>query len=857
MKSMRQKNVLATSYKAKPYEITMKLRVLTSAVLAASAAMAATSAQSAIYFSEYIEGSSNNKALEIYNSGSSAVSLAGYKVEMYFNGAASAGLTINLTGSVPAGGVFVLAHGSAAASILAVANQTNSSGWYNGDDAIVLKNASNAVLDSIGQVGVDPGTEWGTGLASTADNTLRRKASVTTGDTNSGNAFDPASEWDGIAQDTFTDLGTYNGSTGGGGGDPQAGNCGDARTLISAIQGSGASSPLVGNNVSIEAIVTSDLQASNQIGRFFVQQANADYDANAATSEGLYVAGGTTAVNVGDRVRVTGAVAETFGLTQITATAVTVCASGQSLPTAATVSLPVTALSDLEAFEGMYVNVPQTLTVSETYELGRYGQILLSNGRLQQPTNVVAPGTAAQALQAQNLLNQILLDDGSNLQNPDPVIFPAPGLSASNTLRGGDTVANLTGILSYDFGEYRILRTSAPAFVHSNPRVAAPAAPAGTNLKVASFNVLNFFNGDGLGGGFPTSRGADSAAELARQKAKTVSAITGLGADVIGLTEIENDGYGPYSAIAELTQALNTAAGSNVYAYVNPGLSRIGTDEIAVGFIYRSDRVALLGGAAILDSSVDPQFVDTKNRPVLAQTFRELSSNARVTVAVNHLKSKGSDCNDLADPDTGDGQGNCAVTRTLAAEALVNWLLNDPTNSGDADYLIIGDLNSYAKEDPIITITSSGYTDLIAQFVGANAYSYVFDGQAGYLDHALASQGLVPQVKGTADWHINADEPIALDYNTEFKSAGQVISFYNSDAYRSSDHDPLIVSLKLVIDLDGDGDVDNNDLAIVTAARNTTASANDARDVNRDGVINAADVRALTLQCTRARCATN
>jgi predicted extracellular nuclease len=857
MKSMRRKNVAAMSYKMKPYELKTNRRVLTCAVLAASAVVASTSAQSAIYFSEYIEGSSNNKALEIFNSGSSAVSLVGYKVEMYFNGAATAGLTINLTGSVPAGGTFVLAHASAAASILAVANQTNGSGWYNGDDAIVLKNSTNAVLDSIGQVGVDPGTEWGTGLASTSDNTLRRKPSVTAGDTNSGNAFDPATEWDGFAVDSFTDLGVYNGSTGGGGGDPQAGNCGDARTLISAIQGTGASSPLVGNTVSIEAIVTADLQQSNQLGGFFVQQSNADADVNPATSEGLYVAGGTTAVNVGDRVRVAGTVAETFGLTQITATAIAVCAGSQSLPSTSTVSFPVTSLGDLEALEGMYVTVPQTLTVSETYELGRYGQILLSNGRLQQPTNVVAPGAAALALQAQNLLNQILLDDGSNAQNPDPVIFPAPGLSASNTLRGGDTVAGLAGVLSYDFGEYRILPTSTPAFVHSNPRGAAPATPAGTNLKVASFNVLNFFNGDGLGGGFPTSRGADNATEFARQKAKTTSAITGLGADVIGLTEIENDGYGPYSAIAELVQALNAAAGSNVYAYVNPGISKIGTDEIAVGFIYRSDRVALQGGAAILDSTVDPQFVDNKNRPVLAQTFRELSSNARVTVAINHLKSKGSDCNDLADPDTGDGQGNCAVTRTLAAEALVNWLQNDPTGGGDADYLIIGDLNSYAKEDPIITITSSGYTDLIAQFVGASAYSYVFDGQAGYLDHALASQGLVPQVKGAADWHINADEPIALDYNTEFKSAGQVASFYNSDAYRSSDHDPLIVSLKLVIDLDGDGDVDNNDLAIVTAARNTTASANDPRDINRDGVINAADVRALSLQCTRARCATN
>jgi len=851
-KAEKRKNELAM-----PYKTGIDRRVIASALFATTAAtsMVAISAQADVYFSEYVEGSSNNKALEIYNSGSSAVNLSTYKVEMYSNGSASAGLTINLTGSVAAHDVFVLAHSSA---VLPVApDQTAAGGWYNGNDAIVLKNGT-TIVDSIGQVGNNPGTEWGTGLTSTADNTLRRKASVTSGDTNASNAFDPAAEWDGFAVDSFADLGTYNGSTGGGGGDPQTGgNCGDARTLISAIQGSSDSSPLLGNTVSVEAIVTADLQKSTELNGFFVQQADADADGNAATSEGLFVAGGTTAVNVGDRVRVTGVVAETFGLTQITATGVSVCASGQPFPSVTAVALPVPASSNLEAFEGMYVTLPQTLTVSETYGLGRYGELLLSNGRLQQPTNVVAPGTAAQALQAQNLLNQILLDDGSNVQNPDPEIFPAPGLSASNTLRSGDTVAGITGVLSYDFGAYRVLPTAAPAFVHSNPRVAAPSTPAGTSLKVASFNVLNFFNGDGLSGGFPTSRGASTAAEFERQKVKIVNAILGLNVDVIGLTEIENDGYGTYSAIAQLTQALNSAAGTNVYAYVNPGVSKIGTDEIAVGFIYRNDRVALRGGAAILDSSVDPQFIDNKNRPVLAQTFRELASNARVTVAINHLKSKGSDCNDLADLDTGDGQGNCAVTRTTAAQALVNWLQDDPTHSGDHDYLIIGDLNSYAKEDPITAIKSAGYTDLIAQFVGANAYSYVFDGQSGYLDHALASTGLLPQVKGAAEWHINADEPIALDYNVEFKSAAQVTSFYSNNAYRSSDHDPLIVSLKLVIDLDGDGDVDNDDLAIVTAARNTTASADDDRDINRDGVINAADVRALTLQCTRARCATN
>lgn len=843
------------------------MNIFTRKPLAFACLLACTTAAPAsaeVYFSEYIEGSSNNKALEIYNSGASSIDLSSYKVEIYFNGSNSTGLTINLNGNIPANGVFVLAHGSANTTILANANQTNSAGWFNGDDAIVLKNGS-TVLDHIGQIGVDPGTEWGTGFTSTADNTLRRKTSVTTGNTAINNSFDPASEWEGYAQDTFDHLGTYQGSSNGGGDDDgnNGGNnggtgsqCGDAATRIAMIQGAGANSPLSGSTVSIEAIVVADFQNADQLGGFFVQDADIHSDNNSSTSEGIYIAS-TTPVAVGDRVRVSGTVAETFQLTQLASTTITVCASNQTLPTPATISLPVTSLDAFEAIEGMSVAIAQTLTVNETYLLGRYGQILLANGRLPQPTNIAEPGAAANTLQAQNNLNKLMLDDASNLQNPDPVIFPAPGLSAENTLRSGDTVANLRGVITYDFGIYRILPTSAPDFVNTNARPLAPIADSAANLKIASFNVLNFFNGNGIGGGFPTARGANTAAEFVRQKTKIVSALVGLNADVIGVIEIENDGYSSTSAIAELTAALNSATNTTVWKFVNPGSNKIGTDEIAVGFIYRSDKATAIGKTAILDSSVDAQFIDTKNRPALAQSFRANSNRAIATIVVNHFKSKGSDCNDLGDLDIGDGQGNCNITRTQAATALVNWLSTNPTGVNDRDYLIIGDLNSYAKENPITQITNAGYTDLIKQFGGDAAYSYVFDGQAGYLDHGLASSSLTPQVLFAADWHINADEPISLDYNTEFKSAAQINNFYSADAYRSSDHDPLLVSLKLVMDLDGDGDVDRNDVQLVTNARGLTPTAFDQRDVNGDGAINANDARALTLQCTRPGCASN
>lgn len=172
----------------------------------------AAAPNSELFFSEYIEGSSNNKALEIYNPTASDINLAagGYSIQMFFNGSTSAGLTINLTGTIPAGGTYVVAQSSAAPAILAVAQQTNGSGWFNGDDAVVLRKGA-AFIDVIGQVGVDPGTEWGTGLTSTADNTIRRKSTITEGDPIASDAFNPSVQWDGFLNDTIDNLGCHGG----------------------------------------------------------------------------------------------------------------------------------------------------------------------------------------------------------------------------------------------------------------------------------------------------------------------------------------------------------------------------------------------------------------------------------------------------------------------------------------------------------------------------------------------------------------------------------------------------------------------------------------------------------------------
>lgn len=967
-----------------------RMTTITSVVSTLFCLAGPVSAATDLYISEYVEGSSYNKALEFFNGTKNSIDLSAYEIQFYFNGSASAGRTINLTGKIAPGKTFVLSHSSADTAILVKANQTSGGSWYNGDDAVVLLNGGTSI-DSLGQIGVDPGSEWGTGVNSTKDNTIRRLSSVTTGDIDAYNAFDPSLEWEGFALNTFDGLGAhtfngggtlppppaptpvakliinevdadttgsdtaefielfdggvgnqdlsghvvvlYNGSndvsyasydlsglktnaagyfvignaavagvdlvipngklqngadavalykgtasdfpngsvvsltnlvdavvydtndlddpgllpllnadepqlnedrngnkdaqsnqrcangTGGGRNSSTflqalatpgqtnacgvvAVSCGSPATLIHSIQGTTDTSPMATQTATIEAVVVGDFQSTTTgLSGFFVEEETADADTNVLTSEGLFIYDNGSAVNVavGDRVRVTGTVAESFGLTELNnVTSVEVCATGIN-QAATDVTLPFASTTTLEQYEGMLIHLPQTLTVTENYGLGRYGEVVVSSGgRLFTPTNIVSPGAPAIAMQAANDLNRLVIDDGNSKQNPDPILYPSTGLTAFNTLRSGDTVGSVTGVVGYTAGVYRLHPTVSPQFVASNPRTSAPSLPGTGSLRVASFNVLNYFNGNGTGGGYPTARGADTAVEFIRQRDKIIAAITAMQADIIGLMEIENDGYTSTSAISDLVNGLNSAAPAGTsYGYINPGVSKIGTDAIAVGLIYRNETVQAIGTSAILDSSVDSRFNDQKNRPTLAQTFVETTSGGRLTVAVNHLKSKGSSCASINDPDTGDGQGNCNLTRTSAANAMMDWLATDPTASGDSDMLIIGDLNAYAKEEPVSAILAAGYNNLVASRIGNGAYSYDFKGQSGNLDHALASSTLSTQVTGVTDWHINADEPPVLDYNVEFKSTNQLTTLYNADTYRSSDHDPVVIELNL------------------------------------------------------------
>lgn len=617
--------------------------------------------------------------------------------------------------------------------------------------------------------------------------------------------------------------------------------CTTPDTPIGVVQGAGSTSPLVGQTVTVQGVVIGDYEypgtgsSSDYLRGFYLENTAAESDGDPTTSDGIFIFNGNrNSVQLGQVIQVTGTVSEWgFNSAGGTQTQITPTANGieQCGGTAGIdpvdLFLPFADPAAPERHEGMLVHFPQRLMVTEHYQLGRFGQVLLSSGdRLLQPTQVVAPGAEAAARQAQNDLDQIMLDDDLQLQNPDPIKFGrgAAPLSATNTLRGGDTLTGVTGVLTEtdataaanvsataDPVIYRLRPVgdlsdlsdpSLPDFQPGNPRPEGPPQLGG-RLKVVGMNVLNYFltldvgtrANCGPSGHKQECRGAETALELQRQRTKLLAALLKLDADIFALAELENsetaDGV-PVEVVRDLCDHLNAATAEGTYRYLDTGI--IGTDTIRVGMLYKPAKVTPIGPFQV-DS--DP----VHNRPPLAQLFEENATSARFKLVMNHFKSKGScpapgDADFAGNDDSGDGQGCWNRKRTEQAQRILAFApLAPDSDSFDPDVLVLGDLNAYAKEDPIERFLEAGYTDLNRHTGGKPGYSYVFDGQWGTLDYALASPSLVSQISAAADYHINADEPSVLDYNTNFKSTGQIGSLYNGDEFRTSDHDPVVVGL--------------------------------------------------------------
>lgn len=640
--------------------------------------------------------------------------------------------------------------------------------------------------------------------------------------------------------------------------------------LISAIQGNGAASALAGDIVNVEAVVTHIVSNG-----YYLQEEDADADADAGTSEGIFVfTGGAPTVAVGNLVGVTGEVAEFFGQTQLTNVSATVVIDALvATPTAASIMLSPDAAPDYEAVEGMLVNVtsgtPDPLTVITNFNFDRFGQLVISAGVQTQATQLFDAQTEADLVaevQEQNANNRLILDDGDGSQNPDQFEFVpgGPGDNGNGFLDAGDNFGNdgstirlgaeinddVTGVLSFSFGDYQLVVTETLDIDESTNSGARQETPddVGGSLQVASVNVLNYFSTiDGTGTSGPNGldpRGADNAEELVRQTDKLVANITGTGAEVLALQEIENNGFGADSALQTLVDALNAEGTPANYAFVDPSNGTadfIGSDAIQTAIIYDANAVTLVSAdfiqfaessaattfalANVLDTALGTTRVGDfdRNRPSVAATFEDNATGEVFTVVSSHFKSKGpsgldrladdaqsalddgtavgftqADVDALrADPnfDQGNGQGFWNQVRLDASIELSNWIENDYNGTGTDNYLLLGDLNAYAKEDPVQHLDDdAGLVDLIDTFVAGGqdeAYSFVFDGQRGTLDQGFADDALAAFVTGATEWHINADEPDLLNYDNSFKNP----AFFNDGVFASSDHDPLIIGL--------------------------------------------------------------
>ncbi|MBF2014119.1 MAG: choice-of-anchor I family protein [Rivularia sp. T60_A2020_040] len=744
-----------------------------------------------IFISEYIEGSSNNKAIELYNPTDSVVDLAAdnYTIELYSNGASSPSQSLSLTGTIASKDVFVITRSNADEAIKTVADITNADSVinFNGDDAIVIKK-NGAVIDVIGQVGFDPGSEWGSGDTSTANNTIRRKLTITSGDTNPGDAFDPSVEWDGFPQDTFNGLGSDNSD--------DNDNNGGSSVKIYDIQGAAHTSPLVGESVTTTGIVT----AVDRNG-FYLQDATGD--GNNATSDAIFVfTSSAPTVTVGDDIEVSGTVRESFpggaatgnlSTTQIGGSpTVTVKSSGNTLPTATIIGaggrIPPTENIDDDAFgtiagKGNFDPDTDGIDFFESLEAmlvtAKDAVAVAGTNRFREIFTVVDDGTDATGISQRGTLN-ISPDDF----NPERVqIQQNTEILTGFTIPQVDTGAKLgdvTGVVGYGFGNFEIYPTQSftvtPATIQ--PKTTTIEGDA-DKLTVASYNVLNLDPNDADGDTDVADGRFDAIATQIVSNLKTP--------DIIGLQEVQDNTGSTNDGVTAADQTLQqlvdaiAAAGGPTYSFIDNTFISNNTSggqpggNIRTAFLYNSDRVNLVDGSVA--TIQDTAFAGSRLPLVAKFTF----NGEEVTVVNNHFSSKGGSAPILGVQQPFEArQEEVAVNGSLderqaqaqAVKGYVDGILAADANS---NVVVLGDFNEFEFVSPVTTLAES-LTNLTETVPEDERYTFNFQGNSQSLDHILVSANL-------AD---NAEFDI-VHVNSEFAETAQ----------RASDHDPLVASLSI------------------------------------------------------------
>ena len=803
----------------------------------------------------YLKGGSTNaffnqKFVEIANPTATPVTLDGWSLQYRAATSSGAFSSSALEGTVPANGTFLVSMAGnggdkAVGADLPAADDTASLNPSGTTGTLVLADQAAALTLPAGPVGT--GTAGvvdllGYGASNTFEGAVRTVDGVNAvpnGLVRQGTADTDVNGTDFTVTTTLTPRNAA-GETAAGGTTPTPGGGGTTppttppvAATIPEIQGTTDTSPLAGSTVTTSGVVTA-VYATGGLNGYTIQTpgtGGATTLAARTASDGLYVYSAATAglVAIGDHVQVTGAVSEFKGLTELTVAdtaGLTELTTPAAAPVPAAVAFPRTD-AEREALESMLVAPQGDYTVADNYTTNQYGVVTLATGpgRLLQPTEVARPGSAeAAAVAADNAARTVTLDDGASTnflprdgQDQSARSIPVPWLTNAGPVTvGAATTFTEPVVLDYRNGVWTFQPTTPitgatpkadlPA-TFSDVRTTAPAAVGG-DLKLAGFNVLNYFptTGDQLTGctyytdraGDPLTvnsgcdaRGAAEAEDLARQQVKIVKAINSLGADVVSLEEIENSaafGQDRDAAVGTLVDALNAATGSDTWAYV-PSPTKLAADEdvIRLALIYKKARVAPTAESTILTDS------DVFQRQPVADAFRPVGGTADddFLVIANHFKSKGSGTGENADQ--GDGQGASNADRVRQARALTTFSTAMQAQYGTDKTFLIGDFNAYSEEDPMVVLRDAGYTDL-APARDRTEYSYVFSGLSGSLDHVLASPAALASVTGVDIWNINSTESVGLEYS---RYNVNVSDLYTDDVYRASDHDPILVGFDL------------------------------------------------------------
>ncbi|TDO99447.1 ExeM/NucH family extracellular endonuclease [Marinomonas balearica] len=807
------------------------MNTLTKALISASGLTLASVSHAQLVISEYVEGSGYNKALELYNSGTDSVSLSEYELIRYVNGSTTSSYSISLgEDSILAGATYILVENKSNTddALKAKADRITSLN-FNGNDPIALKK-DDVVVDFFGDY--------------SGSNFAKDKTYARTDLTLLADGEWRADSWNVLAKNDFSGLGIAPDGTVT---EPVVFSCeGQSLTPIYSIQGSGEVSPLTGEDVYTTGIVTQIV--SSLYKGVFIQDSIGDGDNT--TSDGLFVFSSNipSDVEVGDEICVLGNVKEYYNLTELVLKddSVEVLSKGNVVA-----STPMELSGDallhdqLEKYEGMLVSTTDSELVvtrpfSFDYDSYRNNMVLSYQSPLYKSTHLYIAGSEEEQQLAQDNMKGALFVD-TDAKAPNGVVPYFSDFNAEDGyIRIGDEVQNLEGVISYSYSQYRLIPTADENLAKSDfehtftDRTGyGPELSQQGDLRIASFNVLNLFNSpfNGAENPFGDNRGAESLEDYNLQLTKIATAISLLDADIVGLMEIENNGFDENSAIAALVDAINTtqSASAAPYEFIKADAGYVGSDAIAVGLIYRPSVVKPKKTPVLIEMpeqhglDADGNQFDKYQRTALLQTFKHRRSRERISVVVNHFKSKGSGCIEDSNAQAAGPQSNCNAFRVSAAVALGDYLERNVRGK----VMILGDLNSYGKEDPIRVLTNYnafspefpiytaeqatlngaqinngdsvevtrnyGFTNLVPHFQGDKAFSYTYNGELGGLDHALANWQLMKHVVDADDWHINSAESNLLEYSSEF--TGDLAK--SNNAYSSSDHDPVVVELRM------------------------------------------------------------